>query len=397
LIKVLNSRILRQVFIALAFDLGGIVSGRLILTFSPIFQSAPWILAMFPPLLTVRGNIGGILSGKLGTMLHIGEAKPKIRGNTAEFYSFVQAVLFLSFVDTLGIGIFAFAINSIFGNASSGYFQFFIVVPVLTCLLAMSIAIPIASFFGFEIFKRGLDPDVILYPVMSTVDDVLITVCYVIVISLVLIPGTSIALWILTILLSTIFVGVLARNRKKRIFRKTLVEGAAIVLFASILGIFGGVGLARLRGEIEKRPSILLLYPALIDTLGDIGSILGAMETTKLALGTISSFKATLKATLADVVSIETAAATMHIAFGVAAFLLGRLTGLNPDLSTLIAIALVTNLISFFFVSLFSLAVATQTFKHGLDPDNFVIPLVASVSDVGATLALITAITIIGI
>ena len=41
--------------------------------------------------------------------------------------------------------------------------------------------------------------------------------------------------------------------------------------------------------------------------------------------------------------------------------------------------------------------VATQTFKRGLDPDNFVIPAVTSVSDVGATLTLMATLAILGV
>ena len=330
-------------------------------------------------------------------MLHIGEAEPKLRGNTPQFYSLVKAIMTLTFIDTIGIGFLAFAVNLFFGNAAFENLQFFITIPALTCLLAMSIAIPTATFFGIEIFKRGLDPDVVLYPMMSTVDDILVTVCYAVVVGVALIPGVPIIMGILTIGLGIVFAAVLVKGRKKRIFRKTMVEGVPIVLFASFLGIFGGVGLASLRGEIERRPSLLLLYPALIDTLGDVGSILGSMETTKLALGTIASLKGTLRAAFVDMVSIEIASAFMHIMFGALAFSLARMIGLNPDLLSLILISLTANLIGFFFVSFFSLIVATQTFKRGLDPDNFVIPLVASVSDIGATLALIAAVAILGV
>ncbi len=393
--KLFNQRILMQAFIALAFDLGGILSGRIVLTFHPLFESAPWILALFPPMLTVRGNIGGILSSKLGTMLHIGEAEPRLRGNTQEFYSFIMAILALTFIDTVGVGILAFVVNLSFGNTAIEHIPFFLTVPALACLLAMSIAIPVASFIGIEIFKRGLDPDVILYPMMSTIDDVLVTVCYIIVVGIALIPGTLAGMSFITLILGGIFLAMLTKRRRERIFRRTLAEGAPIILVASLLGTFSGVFLASLRAEIEKRPSVLLLYPALIDTLGDIGSILGAMETTKLALGYVKSFWETLRATFADLVSIEIAAATMHILFGLVAFLIGKATDLSPDLISLIVIALVANLISFLFISFFSIVVATQTFKQGLDPDNFVIPLVASVSDLSATLALMATLTVL--
>jgi mgtE-like transporter len=135
----------------------------------------------------------------------------------------------------------------------------------------------------------------------------------------------------------------------------------------------------------------------LIDTLGDIGSIIGSMETTKLALGYTTSFVETFKETLADQVSIEAAAALMHILFGIITFGLARASGLTPDLFLLVEIALISNFVSFLFISVLSLLIATQTFKYGLDPDNFVIPLVTSFSDFGATFALIFALSILGV
>ncbi len=395
--RLLDQRMLKQALIALVFNLGGILSGGLALGFFPLLESVPWILLLFPPVLSVRGSIGGILSGKLGTMLHVGEAEPRLRRNTREFYSLINATLFLTFSDTIGIGVLAFLVNFILGNAEIQHLPFFIVVPPLTCLLAMIVAVPIASLVGMTAFKKGLDPDVILYPVMSTVDDVVVTVCFVAVVNLVLIPGVLTNAFATIILLSGLFLAVLMRRRGERVFRRTLTEGASMVVLSSLLGIFSGVGLESLKEKIDKHPTVLVLYPALIDTLGDIGSILGSMQTTKLALGYIRSFRQILRETLSDLLSVETAAAGIHISFGLVAFFLGRAVGLVPDLAFLIAVALISNLVSFFFISLFSLVIATETFKHGLDPDNFVIPLVTAVSDLGATLSLAAALTILGI
>ena len=393
--RVLNKRVLLQAFLAFAFDLGGILSGRIALVFSPLFESAPWILALFPPMLSVRGDIGGIFAGKLGTMLHLGEVEPRLRMNTADFYSLIKSMFFLTFVDTIGIGIIAFIINLFLGNTTSQHLLLFIVVPPVSCLLAMTLVIPIGTLLGITIFKRGLDPDIIVYPAMSTMDDVAITICYVFVVNLAFIPSALFGMLIIIIVLAFFFSVMFMKCREDRAFSRTLREGAPIVLLSSFIGTLGGVGLASIRKEIEKKPSILMLYPALIDTLGDIGSILGAMATTKLAMSRISSFWGALKEGFTDLVSVEIAAAVMHVLFGLTAFLLGKATGLTPDLLLLVNIALISNLISFLFISLLSFIVATQTFKHRLDPDNFVIPLVTSIADFGATLALIAALLIL--
>lgn len=388
---------MKQALVALAFDLGGVLSGGIALSFFPLLESAPWILLLFPPVLSVRGSIGGILSGKLSTMLHVGEAEPRLRGNTRQFYSLVNAILFLSFADTIGIGALAFLVNLLLGNVVIQHLPFFIVVPPLTCVLAMSVAIPVVLFVGATAFKKGLDPDVILYPAMSTVDDVVVTVCYVVVVNLVLISGVLAYMSLASLLLAVLFLAMLLKHKEIRVFRRTLTEGAPIVALSSFLGVISGIGLASLKERIENHPSILILYPALIDTLGDIGSILGSMETTKLALGYARSSWNALKETMANLLSVETAAAIMHVCFGLVAFFIGKAAGLTPNVVLLVTVALISNLVSFLFVSIFSLVVANQTFKHGLDPDNFVIPLVTSASDLGATMALMGTIAILGI
>lgn len=377
--------------------MGGILAGRIAITLHPMFGIAPWILALFPPVLSVRGSIGGILSGKLATMLHMGEVEPRLTRNTQEFYSLIQGIFVLTFIDGVGIGVLAFIVNVVSGSATLNHFLYFMIVPVLACLITMVVATPVAHLVGIEAFKKGMDPDIILYPMMSTIDDVLLTVCYIAVVSVVLVPGSLTAALVILLLTGAFFLVIFLRQRKATAFRRILAEGAPIVILSSLLGTFSGVGLASLKDEIERHPTVLILYPALIDTLGDIGSIIGSMETTKLALGFSRSFMGVLKETLVDLISVESAAAMVHVLFGLVAFLVGQGTGLNPNLVLLVTIAILTNLVSFMFVSLFSIVIAAQTFKYGLDPDNFVIPLVTSVSDVIATLALITALVILAV
>lgn len=395
--KHFQDSVFKQALIALSFDLGGILSGGIVLAFSALFDANIWILALFPPILTIRGNIGGMFSGKLGTMLHTGEIKPRLLSNTPDFYALIKTICFLTFVDAMGIGVLSFIINLTIGSVFLEHIIFFLTIPVLTCLLAIMLTVPITAFIGITVFKRGFDPDIIVYPAMSTVDDIIVTVCYALVVSLAILPDSMLWMVAIVIAMGAIFTIVLIKSRKERLVKKTLKEGVPVVLLTSLFGTFGGVGLASIKNEIKRAPSLLLIYPALIDTLGDVGAILGSMETTKLALGYVSSFKETIRKGLSDLFAVEGAAATMHIIFGLVAFLLGVASGFSPNLIKVVAISLTSNLIGVIPIYLFSIFLAVRTFRYGLDPDNFVIPAVSSVSDVTATLTLIAAIAIIGV
>lgn len=388
--------IFRQSLIALFFDLGGLLSGSVAAYYYPIFGNLVWILLLFTPILTVRGNIGGIFSGKLGTMLHLGLARPSFFRNTREFYSLVKAVFSLTFFDTLAIGTISFVLNFSFGLLSLEHLPYFILIPPFTCLLAILISIPIASLVGIEVFKRGLDPDIFIYPFMSTLDDILITFCYFTIVGFIIYFDNLFIMFFILALILVYFSVIIFRNRRENVFRRTILEGAPIVILASLFGVFGGMGLGSLKEKIEDMPSILVIYPALIDALGDIGSILGSMETTKLALGYTTSLTKTFRETFADLVSVECAAAIIHVIFAIIGFAISGFQSVS-FLFYLISITIFSNIISFLFISVFSLTIATQTFKYGLDPDNFVIPLVASVSDVGATLSLVLSIGIFSV
>lgn len=393
----LDRRVLGQSLLALSFDVGGLLSGRLAVVFAPMFKESPWILAIFPLVLTVRGSIGGILSGKIGTMLHTGEIRPQFRGNTSSFYSLLNSIFVLTFVDTIGMGLISFGLNCLFQQTSLENLVYFIVLPILTCILEMLIAVPITLSVAIKAYKSGLDPDILVYPVMSTTTDIIISAIYVSMVSLILRGGVYVVFMeslVFVIAASSTFLFI--RHSKEEVFKKTLKEGTPTVLLSSLFGTVNGIGLASLRERIEEHPSILILYPALIDALGDIGSIIGSMETTKLALGYVTSFTTVLKDTVKDFLSVEAAAFLMHAIFGIAILAVGSLTNIAVNPLFVIRVALLSNVMSFLIVSLFSLAIATQTFKRGLDPDNFVIPLTTSLADTVATLSLMTTLIILG-
>ena len=141
-----NKRVFNQSLLALALNVGGILSGRLAVIFTPVLNTSPWILAIYPLVLTVRGNVSGILSGKVGTMLHTGEIRPQLRDNTSSFYSLLSSILVLTFVDTIIISLMAFSFYLVLQQTSIENLIYFLVLPVLTCTFSMLIAIPITLF-----------------------------------------------------------------------------------------------------------------------------------------------------------------------------------------------------------------------------------------------------------
>jgi len=391
----IDKRVFSQSLLALMFNVGGLVSGRLVVIFAPVFTASPWILALFPLVLTVRGGTSGILSGKIGTMLHTGEFKPQFRGNTGVLWILIKSTFVVTFSATLGMGFLAFMIQAIFHHVSFQTLPIFVVLPVLTSTISVLIAIPLTLFVAIKTYQSGIDPDILVYPVMSTTNDLIVSIIFLLLVNLILTSSSFVLVYgAIIIILALISIFIVVNTYRDTLFSKTIREGVLIILLSSVFGIANGVILTSFRTEIEQIPSVLILYPALIAALGDMGSILGSMETTKLALGYVSSFNRVLRDVLVDLISIESAAFIVHMIFAFVTQGIGWISQIPSDLLQLIQIAGLSNLFSFFFISFVSLFIATQTFRYGLDPDNFVIPLTSSLSDTISTLVLLTVLSL---
>ncbi len=147
--------------------------------------------------------------------------------------------------------------------------------------------------------------------------------------------------------------------------------------------------------SLQRYPGVVVLYPALTNALGNIGSIVGSTTTTKFALGIVKSLAEEIRDALGTIARIEAVALLMHLSFGVITLIIVRATTPSASLSRLVGVAIVVNLLTFHLIALFALVLAFQAFKRGLNPDNVVIPVITSISDTVATLALLASLAIL--
>ena len=385
-----------QTLLGLSFSTLSLFAGGLIAIFTPEFSKSPWILALFPPILTVRGGIGGLFSGNLATMLHLGTVKPQLRENTSEYWNLVKSVLVMTVIDTLILGSFSFVINLINGSASLTQWFIFILVPTIACMLAVLTSIPVTSYIAIQTFKRGLDPDILVYPILASINDIMVTCYFVLVIFFVLWGGLFYSSLVVFFILVISGIGYLVSlMRGEKFFQQTLREGVFVVMFSSIFGSVNGVLLSNLGPVLVSRQGLMTLYPALTNSLGNVGSIIGSQMTTNIALGYSRSFVEELKVSGRSIIQVELPAAFIHLFFGLISYLLSINQGAN--LFFLVSVALTCNLLSFVIISVFALWSAHVSYERGLNPDNIVIPAITSVSDTTATLAITPAVLIVKI
>ena len=218
---------LGQSLLSLSSNLGGILAGTFIVLYFNVFTRTPiWTLALLPGILSIRGAIGGLFSGRLSTGLHLGTVKPSYAENTREFYLLFYAIVTLTLESSVVVGLVASLFNVVLWGATIVDCVSIIVVAISTMGLSIVLISPITIAVSILSFRRGLDPDVIVYPVMATVADVLVTLCYILELNVFFSPsplgGYSIGLTSLIFLWTVLY--ILFRNVREARFVKTIKE-----------------------------------------------------------------------------------------------------------------------------------------------------------------------------
>lgn len=224
-----------------------------------------------------------ILAGKLSTGLHTERVKPSLKDNTTYYYAILASLCILSIFISLIAGGIAYALTP---NPSGGL-TLIIVTCITTQALTLLITIPGTSLLGFLAFKRGLDPDVVIYPLSSNVADISATTSFLIALAMGYMPrlyGRPLLYGIgTTFLLFTLGLTYFVRREKnlRRVLKSTLITVGLVTLISTVTGL----GLVQIGEYLTTTPGVLIIYPALIDTLGDAAAIFGSVSTTKLVLG----------------------------------------------------------------------------------------------------------------
>lgn len=371
---------------AQAFNLFGILAGSLLAESYGVFSYYPWALLIFPGLLSNRGAIGGLFSGRLSTGLHLGTILPRVRGNSEDAVQLISSIItltaFSAFLLFLGGSFFSLIIKGI------GFSEVYMIFTVIFTTLALSIMVitPVTFMVSIIAYERGLDPDMVVYPITSTTADVSISFVYVSILRLLSVENKLIGLGFLIVILLFI-AGALwlhVKNKNKREYANTLREFIGTLIVVTVIVTLTGFILGRISDQIGDTPRVYSIYPAMIDTVGDVGSIIGSTATTKLSLG---YFPAKLSSIRSHIEEISYAWSGSLILFSVYALLSCIMYGFD-NFGRLLAVVWWTNLLVVPLIALFSFGVGIITFKRGLDPDNFVIPFETSLAD-GLTTAVL--------
>ena len=372
----------RAALSSLAFDIAELIPGILLFTLiKPLESKMVWVIPLYPALLSVRGVINGIFSGRISTGLHLGTIKPQLMGNTDYLWNLYLSMVAITSLSGSVIGLL---MSILYMNLE------ILFVVINTMLLSFLIVSHITLIVAFIGFKSGLDPDYFLYPIMSTLADILVTILYFFVISLYSLGKVSAQLMIFIVLI-VLFV-ILFFKIKMYIYKNSVIEILLNMLFSvgvtSFIAFLTGVTLGT--GISIMPPQMYAVYPALIGTIGGAGSILGSLSTTRLALGEVSGLRTyvTNRENAKEIVGIKLALLTMFTLYSMVVSII-RVKRFNVNILTTFVMFILVGAAAFGIIGAISLLIAFVSYRVGLDPDDFVNPFISTLADLVTTAVLV--------
>ena len=153
-----------------------------------------------------------------------------------------------------------------------------------------------------------------------------------------------------------------------------------IILFTSIIGILTGQLLNLQIENLIAMPIILLLIPALIKIGGDTGSMLGARLSSALHMGLGGNLRhspVVRNSVIAAFIVGECAFAFL----AVVVWMTGSVLGIGIGLGDLLKLCLISGTFELLIVFSSTVTIAFASHRLGADPDDTVIPLIATLGD----------------
>lgn len=388
-------RLLRQGFTALAISSGvGMVAGVVLGSMENLLAELPGLLILVPAAIGMRGAIFGALGARLGTGILTGQYVPAVRGGTFTG-SQVEASVILTLFSSALAALAARGAAGLLGLETIGVWELMIV-SMAGGILASGFILAGVLWLARTAQQRGWEMDAIGSPIITATGD-LVTLPALVVGTLLLFGPVLDTVFGAALLASSGFAVFRGLTRSTALARRVIRESLPVLTYAAIVDIIAGTVLETRVEAFLDSPALLVLIPPFIATCGSLGGILSARLGSDLHLGLIHP-----RAVPERYASLE---GSLTVLFALAAFtgvgLASHLVSVaagfdSPGALRLVGIALMGGSIATVLLFAVAYTAATTTFRLGLDPDNYGIPIVTATMDLLGVLCLVAAIIALG-
>ncbi|MCM2466041.1 magnesium transporter MgtE [Methanoculleus sp. CWC-02] len=354
----------------------------------------PGLMVLLPSIIHIRGSIAGVFASRLSSSMHLGEfsidfEEGSVLGDNIRA-SFVVTIL-IAFV----IGIFSYAASRIFGYPVVGVTDL-VLISVVTGVVAGVVVMGITLLIALASYRYGLDLDMIGAPTVTTSGDIVTLPILVLSATFLMLLSPWIRLVLGGIAVAVAVATVLYTWRRPEGIGTIVRENLFLLIPLSVLGTLAGLTYSLNLDALVTIAALLILIPPFTGGLGSIGGILGSRLSTGMHTGELNpSFLPERGVVHHFIISYLYTLILLPllalIAHGAAV-----LMGLNsPGLGMLVIISLTAGLVVMTLVNGVAYITASLSFRYGLDPDNFGIPVVTSLIDLIGAAALVAVIDLL--
>lgn len=388
---------LRQAFGALLIaSLGGLVAG---LTFGAItgtLEELPGLLVLVPAAIGMRGNIFGALGSRLGTSIHTGTFRLSWRSDTVVGQNLLAASA-LTLAISAVIAVLAKAFSSAFGVSETislaDFFVISIVGGVLSSIVVLAFTVGVAALC----VRRDWDMDNVAAPLVTAAGDMVTLPALFVATLLVGIGVLSEVIGVIGLALA--LAAFLAGWRSRRdLLRRIVRESLPILAIAGAIDIVAGLTIEHQLESFLTYPALLVLIPPFLEQTGALGGVLSSRLGSKLHLGVIEARGRPQRPARDDFIIIFLLAMAVFALVALTAEAASLLVGYEtPGVLRMLGASLLGGLTATVVAVAVAYYGSIVTYRLGLDPDNFGLPLLTSSMDLVGTVALILAIIAVGI
>jgi len=180
--------------------------------------------------------------------------------------------------------------------------------------------------------------------------------------------------------------------------RRIVLESFPVLALAGAVDVLAGLTIEKRLESFLTFPALFVLVPAFLEDAGSLGAILAARISTKLHLGTLEPGRGAWRVALDDVLLIYMYAIPVFVFLGASSTVIAHVANkASPGGLQMMGVALLAGLMATTASVVVGFYAAVATYRFGLDPDNYGVPMVTSSLDLLGALSLILAIVILGL
>ena len=165
--------------------------------------------------------------------------------------------------------------------------------------------------------------------------------------------------------------------------QRTIRQGFAALIIASLGNLIAGVSLGSITGTLQSLPGLMVLVPAAIGMRGNIFGALGSRLGTTIHAGLFAPTRAREQFLYQNVYAATVLTFAVSLALGILAKVLSVAFGVTSiSILDFVLISLLGGVLSSIFVGAFAVTLAVRAHRRGWDLDSVAAPLITAAGDV---------------